>query len=354
MSLIRCCCCFDEELNESLLGRCNDGHITCNNCMLSGIASAMSEMRELKCPDGNNCTQTISERTIDTCVTDVGIKHAYFEICAYIAIRDVEGLHKCAFCAYAVILDPCAKSFSCVTCKKVYCVSCKQDAHVGVCLTDMDRETEKQIMSSSIKCCSNYPPFVKIDACNHVRCLCGTNWCWYCKGTCDVVRADVHLCLKKCPLYDDPHGFEFEITEEQAVENEKIERARIAAQRSINIDINIEDAQKNQIIVEKAILLSDKLNLTELLLMLPLELDNCLDTCLDTSRYNLTEQIQFATSVVDKQKFIERLVKENKEQKKILCNHAHVLAIARSAEIDIQLKKIFKERFDIIRAIKDL
>lgn len=130
-----CCGCFEENLNEAIMGHCNNSHIICKNCIQSGIEKSVNKMLNFKCPV-SGCTQPLTENTIHKCVTDATLHCAYFKIRRHNALRNIVGLKSCKNCVFATFIKETEVKFYCHICKKFYCVSCKQDVHEGVCLTD--------------------------------------------------------------------------------------------------------------------------------------------------------------------------------------------------------------------------
>lgn len=355
-----CCCCFDSDLSNSQIGRCNDDHIICNACVQRGIENAIGEMREFKCPDSSVCANIISEPTIQACVADTNLKRAYFNICTRNALRDIQDIQHCAFCEYGVIVEAGETVFHCITCDKLYCIACKCDAHENGCLTDIDRETERQISAISIRCCS-YPPIIKIDACNHVSCLCGTEWCWYCKGIRSANRPDIHHCLGGCPTYADPRGFTIDVTQAQATEFARTERVRISTLRDINISVNAARVQQEQIRVEQAELQRQELQLSEQMLALRLENTRHIEVARQqlVAQQAATVQLRIDTAAIKNQhRYIALLIKQRNKVLRIQQDEARhaasVIALVHGREINTRIRGLLVDRTNILEEIINL
>lgn len=189
-----CCCCGEDESNYI---RCVNNHTTCADCIENGTKSAIGNMEYLKCPDSRNCGVIIDESQISKVISNYLLK-TYSNNIAFLAVKDIDNLHKCNVCDYAVIIEGEIVEFYCHGCNKIYC-KCKKDLHPGVpCNAEIYAEAEALTDQYVIRCNCGFG-LVKQDACNHITCTqCNTNWCWYCK------RKYVDFSHESCPAYDEP------------------------------------------------------------------------------------------------------------------------------------------------------
>ena len=97
-------------------------------------------------------------------------------------------------CNYAFVFDRARDSedFKCIKCKKEYCLDCKSDAHKKQSCEEfkrnrdpnlLDKAFESFVKGSKFKQCPKCTMWVeKTDGCNHMRCRCGTEFCYVCGG----------------------------------------------------------------------------------------------------------------------------------------------------------------------------
>lgn len=192
-----CCCCGEVE---SSFITCNNNHTTCADCVENGTKSAIGNIAYLKCPDSSGCNVIIDESQIGKVVIDDIIK-TYSNNIAYLNTKDIENLHKCNNCDYAIIIECEITKFECVVCDKVYC-RCKKDLHPGVlCNAEIYAEAEALTSQYIIRCTCGIS-IIRHDACNHLTCSqCRTEWCWYCKRLYKDCWVDQP---RTCPTHEDP------------------------------------------------------------------------------------------------------------------------------------------------------
>lgn len=190
--MTECCCCADDEMTKFIT--CGNGHNLCSDCAENGLSSAIGNMNALKCPDASRCDVVINEYEISKLVLSK-IFDEYSKTLMRSSINNLDNLHKCNFCDYAVIIEGEIREFHCVMCSKIYC-HCKKELHPGVaCNAEIYSEAEELTRRYIIRCTCGVG-LVKQDACNHLICTqCSSRWCWYCKqqGWHDGV----------CPLYEE-------------------------------------------------------------------------------------------------------------------------------------------------------
>jgi hypothetical protein len=208
-----CCCCFGTYHRDQI-AKCNNKHIICKDCINSGTKAAVDDMKLFKCPNGHGCDQFIDESIINKFVSDDGIIKAYSNTAININTKGMDGLHKCKYCNYAVIMEGEPSVFFCELCKKEYCFTCNEKLHEGQkCKQEFHDEAEELTREHTVKCCGNI--IVRGDGCNKLTCnKCGNLWCWYCKT---ILYGNYVYHFRgsglspfgsdpreKCPMYGDP------------------------------------------------------------------------------------------------------------------------------------------------------
>lgn len=219
-----CCCCYDDNFDEFIT--CNNNHVICKDCTNRGLKVAVGDMQYFKCTHESRCNLIFDLFNLNQIVS-AELFNGYETVFSYLSTKDIENLHKCKNCNYAVILEGEHKVFTCIPCDKTYCI-CKKDLHEGTpCNTKIYEEAERLTNNHVIKCTCGFP-ITRGDACNHLRCTCGKMWCWYCK------RPGISC---GCPLNGDPIVQEAAITSNNIAANlakvnpckqQRVEAERIA------------------------------------------------------------------------------------------------------------------------------
>lgn len=180
---VNCSCCWD---NGVTLYSCNRGHLSCKDCLQTGIRISATEKRTFTCVSGN-CDGYYSEEILRQVITDKKLLTEYdIQNCIQSIERlHIENLHKCPFCENRIIIDNDLyelNTFYCIDgCKRYSCMRCKKLAHEGPCVNNDQHAKDEQATNNFLIICCNVP-FFRGDACNKVRCpKCQTPHCWLCK-----------------------------------------------------------------------------------------------------------------------------------------------------------------------------
>jgi len=176
--------------------KCTDNHTICKDCVERGIKVAVGDLDYFRCPDSTLCKIVINDHAVKS-IIDNKLFEGYSKVCRYKGLEDVKNIVTCGKCDFTY-LNECpgkSESFYCENCNKDYCLSCKNEFHIGMpCNKEIYAEAEELTKKFTVQCCV---PLIKYDACNHLTCpQCRKKWCWYCKqpGWHDNV----------CPLYNNP------------------------------------------------------------------------------------------------------------------------------------------------------
>ncbi len=183
----QCCCCFETiDLNNAISCSAGhvSGHVTCTDCLTRAIEVAVGDQKTLKCFHESKCNNYYTENAIRKSTDDTRLRRAYDNVVARKNIQEagITDMYGCPFCNNAVIIDDEEFDvFSCDSCKKNSCKTCKKEQHDGPC--DPKRRLEEEQTNNLILICFCEAKLVRGDGCNHLTCPnCRTHWCWICKA----------------------------------------------------------------------------------------------------------------------------------------------------------------------------
>lgn len=248
---MNCCCCFGEIEFANKIVKCDQNHITCQDCVENGVKSAIGNLELFKCPsatdDGTACGIVIDESQIIK-IIDPHLAHGYEKTTTHVNLKNVDGVIHCGVCDYAEFLvttDPSIISFFCKNCNKAYCIKCKREEHSGKpCGSHIYEEAEELSRKFTIQCCV---PIMKHDACNHVTCpKCNKRWCWYCKkeGWHDD-RCDLYANPPEAPdARETSAKIAEKLAEEEQAQSSSKDNVRIAAEVRAKLAIEASNTQK--------------------------------------------------------------------------------------------------------------
>lgn len=171
----------------------NCGHRYCRDCIRQYVAEQVSSAKiPILCPD-LRCRTLLNHHSLSSALGS----------------EDMEALHRaelqaaissdCRFvqCPYkdctgvAEVLPPenfitdvmfAPLAFNCPVCKKSSCVECRQPVHEGRCRPVLSAELEACIRGLKAKRCPGCAAVVERNqGCNHMKCRCGTHFCYVCE-----------------------------------------------------------------------------------------------------------------------------------------------------------------------------
>ncbi|KAG0152379.1 hypothetical protein CROQUDRAFT_35413 [Cronartium quercuum f. sp. fusiforme G11] len=244
--LLECQCCFDTFRFVKMI-QCPEGHLFCGECVKRNADVQLGlNKAEVKCMDASDCALAFPKAELAKALAQkVMTRLEQIEFEASIEQANIEGLEKCPFCVWAVIIENEAERvFKCGNqqCLKESCRKCKKPSHIPKTCEEVKLEESKsnsmhvvaEAMTEALirKCPKCRQPFVKEIGCNKMRCMhCGTLSCYVCQqivaGYEHFADAGPNLKGKKpdpkatCPLWDDTnqrHDKEIEVALRVATE----------------------------------------------------------------------------------------------------------------------------------------
>jgi hypothetical protein len=96
----------------------------------------------------------------------------------------------CKYASYGFLCNaPRVKKVKCPQGHEM-CPKCGDNPHSGICakIPGMDPATLELLMADSKECPTCSLLITRIDGCNHMRCSCGTHFCWRCEEVLDAHR----------------------------------------------------------------------------------------------------------------------------------------------------------------------
>jgi len=196
---ITCEICFVEEPCVVVEGGC-PLHPQCLNCFLTGKEHMIIDMF-LK---GVICTSALERCPFPDC----SHVHSYPAWKAYLAKETTAMVHfllsktpglTCAACSLSILPAFDNTVATCQHCSSQTCMQCLALAHVGeVCPVSFLRSlgtTPDVVLSEARmqKCPGCGAHCVKATGCNHMRCTCGTHWCWLCNAAISSTNPSAHF-----------------------------------------------------------------------------------------------------------------------------------------------------------------
>ena len=202
-----CQICMGPLTNPVALGGCR--HAFCADC-ISGFVMAGLDAGAIRsglpCPysldeDGNVCGALLSEMDVATVALKARDGLAMFAKFSRLkSLADNPNLRTCPFCSHSQTGDPAVPAMTCSGCDKGYCfehsnahppeVSC--EAYLASSAA-ADKAAQEAIEKDSRKCpgCGSW--VTKSAGCNHMKCTCGTSFCWLCGQTVDGSELPLHF-----------------------------------------------------------------------------------------------------------------------------------------------------------------
>ncbi|MBW0497127.1 hypothetical protein O181_036842 [Austropuccinia psidii MF-1] len=226
--LVECQCCFDSFRFLKMI-QCPEGHLFCQECIKRNVEINIGANKaDIRCMDSSQCDTLFTKSELRKVLPDKHLKKLNeIEFEKSLDLANLEGLEKCPFCPWAVIIEnPQERLLRCGNqkCQKISCRFCKRLDHIPKTCDEIKKESleEKahhqiaEAMSSAVirHCPQCQRGFIKESGCNKIRCMnCGTLSCYICQkvvsdyGHFDQrVRDPNNLEIEpggKCPLWDD-------------------------------------------------------------------------------------------------------------------------------------------------------
>jgi len=208
---MQCGCCFDDELTETEILKCSEGHMFCFACVRQTAETFFAEglyasepgkgnwrMCVVKCMKIGGCEGSFTEAALQAALPPASyIRYSQRALALSAAIAQVEDLVFCPWCDFVVSMPN--KNDSVVVCHnpscgKKSCRYCKQKSHLPLRCDEIEKDWEVEMRTKmeeaindevSRKCPKCKKLFEKTEGCNHMTCVCGTNFCYLCG---DVIR----------------------------------------------------------------------------------------------------------------------------------------------------------------------
>jgi pSer/pThr/pTyr-binding forkhead associated (FHA) protein len=214
-----CELCLDDLPFDEFQGfECN--HEFCRGCIYGYIKSRMDGKNlPIPCP---KCQKEVGPNDLQLCMDEVEF-HKYQQILTDLLLENNPQQYSCCptpNCDYAFFYLPGDKTdFLCPTCGKWYCLQCHVNYHSGVTCEKYqewatengkaDQLFEKFVTGSKFKQCPGCNRWTeKTVGCNHMTCVCKTQFCYVCgqlypkkcKGDCNLKKAPVRNTIVTQPL----------------------------------------------------------------------------------------------------------------------------------------------------------
>ncbi|KAI5791938.1 hypothetical protein EDC01DRAFT_593640, partial [Geopyxis carbonaria] len=174
-----CVACSDKITGKA--ATCPCGHHYCADCLTHLLTASLSGESGSFPP--RCCKQRIPSGVLRPAVP--GALYTRYEARAKEAAAGPAALY-CPASRCAVLIpkdDIHGPSATCRKCGTRICTACRKRAHGGVCTQDAaDRELATLKDKEGWKSCPGCKRLVDktFESCNHVTCLCGSEWCWLC------------------------------------------------------------------------------------------------------------------------------------------------------------------------------
>lgn len=172
---------------------CEKGHVHCKPCIAGYLCSAIENGDIIFCCPGRDivsnhgCMATFNDAEIKMYSSDELFSK-------YQRFRDIKTntkFRECPKCKEGYVGDPEHPAITCVKCNTVYCFF-HNDAHPAQSCTDyaaymrkehkMEEERSEQVVKLSKNCPKCKSPTIKNGGCNHMTCVCRSDWCWICNN----------------------------------------------------------------------------------------------------------------------------------------------------------------------------
>lgn len=183
------------EKDKGAFSFTNCEHILHEECLKQYLKTEISESKSpLTCCDPQ-CRKQLSEKDIKFLLS-LKDYESYHNYTLQQALSKQKDISWCPTpnCNYAFVFDITidGKDFKCIKCKKEYCLNCKSDAHKNQSCEEfkqnrdpnlLDQAFEEFVRGSKYKQCPKCTMWVeKTTGCNHMKCRCGTEFCYICGG----------------------------------------------------------------------------------------------------------------------------------------------------------------------------
>eukprot|EP01084_Bolivina_argentea_P083599 151366_1 len=198
-----CMICLESKSAEYRHIISNCGHTFCRDCLRGHILNYNKpELPDCPLP---KCTAKMADHIdIQVLITEKEYRQLHEKI-DKVCISKLKYLKQCLTpdCKYAIELIDGIR-LNCPVCKKNWCTECQVEWHSGITCGDykkqeMDKEIKeynkwKESKSDVIKACpSCHNDVEKNGGCNHMRCVCGSHWCWVCGVAIDGNNVEGHF-----------------------------------------------------------------------------------------------------------------------------------------------------------------
>lgn len=213
-SIFECSCCFCENFEKDKV-ICSEGHDVCRECLKKYVSDRITGGDyKLQCMADTNChgfyNHKLLQKMLDSKLYAGYVEKEFQEVINSANLENSYTCPKC--CVYTTIIDKLyidalkEPKFTCLnpTCKYVSCILCKDHFHGNINCAYLKKDQSIRTMIEEIlttnrsrSCPKCNKHFIRIDGCNHMKCPCGTQTCYYCRN---VWLGKNHK-ENKCPQY---------------------------------------------------------------------------------------------------------------------------------------------------------
>ncbi|TPX42945.1 hypothetical protein SeMB42_g04931 [Synchytrium endobioticum] len=224
---VDCGCCY-TECSMSQMTQCAEAHLFCMDCARRYVEGRIGDrLCEMKCMDSGGCSASFPDSELRRFLPTNSYQ-GYEKLIAEETLRgaDIDGLVKCPFCDFAVVMERHADEDSLFHCQNkagrspcgiISCRKCEKPNHLPkTCKeaksdNDLDAShvIEERMTEALLHGCPRCKrKSFKEEGCNKMTCVCGNTFCYVCgaspinynhfdrSGAMGEVKG-------KCPLHDD-------------------------------------------------------------------------------------------------------------------------------------------------------
>ncbi|ORY75997.1 hypothetical protein BCR35DRAFT_267719 [Leucosporidium creatinivorum] len=195
-AFFECGCCYGDSALSTLV-MCSNGCQFCTECFTNLVASQVGLRKfVLPCMSVDGCASSFPEAEAERVLPPITMAALHkIKQEKEVDLADLEGLEKCPFCPFAMVLDnEHERLFNCQRedCGIVSCRQCKKEDHLPKTCAEMDSDrkidgihrVEEAMSEALIRRCPNAKcgePYVKEDGCNKITCpSCRAVSCYIC------------------------------------------------------------------------------------------------------------------------------------------------------------------------------